>query len=42
MYKKMTRRGRAIKFFQENVLGGGGVAIKFEGICLISVVSIWL
>ena len=41
MYKKMTRRGRAIKFFQENVLGGG-VAFKFEGICLISVVSIWL
>ena len=32
--------GGAIKFFQENV--GGGVAIKFEGICLISVVSIWL
>jgi hypothetical protein len=31
--------GGAIKFFQENE---GGVAIKFEGICLISMVSIWL
>jgi hypothetical protein len=32
--------GGAIKFFQENE--GGGVAIKFEGICLISMVSICL
>jgi hypothetical protein len=31
--------GGAIKFFQEN---DGGVAIKFEGIYLISMVSIWL
>ena len=32
--------GGTIKFFQENEWGG--VAIKFEGICLISMVSIWL
>ena len=31
--------GGAIKFFKENE---GGGAIKFEGICLISLVSIWL
>jgi hypothetical protein len=39
-YKYLTRRGGgAIKFFQENE---GEVAITFEGICLISLVSIWL
>jgi hypothetical protein len=39
----MTRRGWAIKFFQENEGGGGGGGtIKFEGICLIGLVSIWV
>jgi hypothetical protein len=31
-----------LNFFKKMRRGGGGVAIKFEGICLISMVSIWL
>ena len=32
--------GGLLNFFKK--MRGGGVAIKFEGICLISMVSIWL